>query len=79
VFDPDSTNPPPLTLVNADGGQVTASWVGFSAAWQLESSADLSSTNWTPVPTIPVMAGGESYITLSTTNTQQFYRLQLQH
>jgi hypothetical protein len=77
VFDPDSTNPPPLTLVNSGGGQLTAFWVGFNTSWQLESSDDLSSANWTPVQTIPVMAGGESYVTLSTTDSQQFYRLLL--
>jgi len=79
VFDPDSTNPPPLSLVNSGGGQLTASWVGFTTSWQLQSSVNLSAANsWQTVPATPIMAGGESFVTLSATNTQQFYRLQWQ-
>jgi hypothetical protein len=78
VFDPSSTNAPPLSLVNSGAGQVTASWVGFTTSWQLESSADLSSSNWTPVTGIPPAVGGQTYATLPATNTQQFYRLEWQ-
>jgi hypothetical protein len=79
VFDLASTNPPSLSLVNAANGQVTVSWPGFTTSYQLASSGDLSATNsWQPVPTTPIMAGGESHVMLSATNTLQFYRLQWQ-
>ncbi len=79
VFDPASTNAPPLSLVNAGNGQLAISWPGFTTSYQLQSTADLSNTNsWQTMPTTPIMAGGESFVTLSATNTQQFYRLQWQ-
>jgi hypothetical protein len=79
VFDPASTNPPPLSLVNGGNGQLTVSWPGFTTSYQVQMSGDLSNTNsWQTMPTTPLMAGGESLITLSATNTQQFYRLQWQ-
>jgi len=79
VFDPDSTNPPPLSLVNEGNGQLTISWPGFTTSYQLQSTDDLSNTNsWQTMPTTPLMVGGESLLTLSATNTQQFYRLQWQ-
>jgi len=79
VFDPASTNAPPLSLVNQGNGQLTVSWPGFTTSYQLQSTADLSNTNsWQTVPTTPIMAGGESFLTFSATDTQQFYRLQWQ-
>jgi hypothetical protein len=77
VFDPDSTNPPPLSLVNEGNGQLTVSWPGFTTSYQLQSTDDLSNSNsWQTMPTTPLMVGGESLVTLTATNTQQFYRLQ---
>jgi hypothetical protein len=79
VFDPASTNAPPLSLLNAGNGQLTVSWPGFTTSYQLQTSDDLSTTNsWQTMPMTPIMAGGESFVTLSATNTQQFYRLQWQ-
>jgi hypothetical protein len=79
VFDLASTNAPTLALVDAGNGQLTASWPGYTTSYQLESSGDLSAANsWQAVPTIPIRAGGESYVMLSATNAQQFYRLRWQ-
>ena len=79
VFDPAANTPPTLSLDSAGNGQLTLSWPGFTTSYQLESNGDLSATNaWQPVPTAPIRAGGESIVTLSVTNAQQFYRLQWQ-
>jgi hypothetical protein len=78
VFDPSGNTPPMLSLANAGNGQLTFSWPGFTTSYQLESSTNLTDTNaWQPVVTTPVSAGGQSFVTLSATNGQQFYRLQL--
>jgi hypothetical protein len=79
VFDPDSSTPPKLSVINTGSGQLTIEWPGFTTSYQLESNGDLSNTNsWQPVLTAPISAGGESIVTLSATNIQQFYRLQSQ-
>jgi hypothetical protein len=79
VFDANSSTPPPLALVNSAGGQLTISWPGFTTSYQLQTVSNLSSSNaWKPVSVIPTMAGGQSSVTLSPSNSQQFYRLQLQ-
>jgi len=79
VFDPSGNTPPTLSIVNAGNGQLTFSWPGFTTTYQLESSADLTSTNaWQPVATTPISAGGQSFVTVSVTNAQQFYRLHSQ-
>ncbi len=79
VFDPAATTPPTLSVLSAGNGQLTLQWPGYAASYQLASSDNLSATNsWQPVPTIPDTVGGESILTLSATNTQQFYRLQLE-
>lgn len=79
VFDPSGNTPPTLSLANAGNGQLTFSWPGFTTSYQLESSVDLTNTNsWQPVVTTAINGGGQNFVTLSVTNAQQFYRLQLQ-
>jgi hypothetical protein len=79
VFDPTANIPPTLSAQSTENGQLTVSWPGFTTSYQLQSSAALTATNvWQPIPVMPVSAGGESIVTLSVNNAQQFYRLQLQ-
>jgi hypothetical protein len=79
VFDPSGNTPPTLSIANAGNGQLTLSWPGFTTSYQLESSTNLADTNaWQPVVTTPISSGGKSFVYLSLTNSQQFYRLQLQ-
>ena len=79
VFDPAASTPPTLAFLNTGNNQLTLSWPGFTTSWQLESKDDLASTNaWQPVLTPPIEAGGMSLVPITTSNAQQFYRLQWQ-
>ena len=76
VFDPASTTPPPLSLLNNGNGQLTAAWVGYDPCYVLESTGDLRRTNsWQPVAATPLSGGGWTTVPLAMTNTVQFYRL----
>jgi hypothetical protein len=76
AFDPTSSVPPTLSLLNTGNGQLTAAWAGYKLDYVLESSGDLQQTNsWQPVATTPTSGGGWTTEPLAMTNTIQFYRL----
>jgi hypothetical protein len=52
-------------------------WPGFEPEFVLESSTNLASTNWLPVPQTPMQIKGSTSVTLPATNDALFFRLQM--
>ncbi|MDB6065923.1 MAG: hypothetical protein JWR26_2131, partial [Pedosphaera sp.] len=65
---------PVLTILPGANG-MSLSWPASASGFSLESSGDLSSTNWTSVVTAPVTNGSDMTVTVPLSGSQQFYRL----
>ncbi len=65
---------PWLTFTQTDGA-LALSWPASVSGFNLESSDDLSSSNWTSVNTTPVTNATDVTVTLKLSNGQAFYRL----
>jgi hypothetical protein len=61
------------TLAIAQKAAIT--WPVSGAAYVVEYSTDLSSTNWCAVTNVPVVIEGQNTVLDSMTNTHRFYRL----
>ena len=68
---------PALAITNDGGTNVTLAWPGFEPEFVLESSTNLASTNWLPVPQTPMQIKGSTSVTLPATNDALFFRLQM--
>ena len=64
---------PALSVSNA-GGNLTLAWPA-GAAFQLQQNSDPTTTNWATVTNGPVIANGQSQVTVSAAGVQGFYRL----
>jgi hypothetical protein len=67
--------PPPILGVTNQGGNIILSWSTNAASYSLEYSTNLASTNWNPVPPLPVVVGSQNVVTNSMSGGAVFYRL----
>jgi len=67
-------NLPSLTTV-ASSGTLLILWPLTPAGFVLESTSDLTQTNWLPVTTPPFQIGNQNLLPISTSGTNAFYRL----
>ncbi len=78
-FAPPPPRPPPSPrlTVSPSGGSLEISWLVPSTSFVLQQSLDLSSTNWTAVPTDPTLnlTNLNYHLTVSPSLSQLFYRL----
>jgi len=63
--------PPTLAIAQ----NVSLTWPVSGASYQLEYRTDLSSTNWLPVMTPPLVVNGQNLVLLPRALPQEFYRL----
>ena len=66
--------PPELALALA-GTNVVLTWPANSVAFNLQSAANLTSTNWSIVSPPPVLINGQNTVTNPISGAQMFYRL----
>ena len=72
----------PVNIVNlpslptvASSGTLLILWPLTPAGFVLESTSDLTQTNWLPVTTPPFQIGNQNLLPISTSGTNAFYRL----
>ncbi|MGA2787212.1 MAG: hypothetical protein ABSF60_06765 [Verrucomicrobiota bacterium] len=54
---------------------VVLSWASPPGGFELQQNSDLTTTNWLAVTNIPAVTNGRNQVTLSRTNSSQFFRL----
>jgi hypothetical protein len=71
------STPAPVVNISSSGRNILLSWTVPSMDFALHENSDLTSTNWTDVPTTPALSFTNlQYQTMvSRTNTSLFYRL----
>ncbi len=65
----------PLAIKQDDLQHATLSWTTNAAGWELQSATSLTATNWATVTNVPVLAGPNFSLSVTTEQTQQFFRL----
>jgi hypothetical protein len=65
------------TILNStiDGGQIVLSWPTNRVGFTLQSTTDLSSSNWIDWPDSPAIVGRQYTVTNSFSGQRRFYRL----
>jgi len=66
--------PPQLTIIRS-AENIVLSWPTNSTGFTLQSTTNLPSTNWSPVPDAPAIVGNRFYVTNSPAGSALFYRL----
>ena len=71
------TTPAPLLNITPSGGNFVISWTVPSTSFVLQETSDLSTTNWTDVPTAPTLnfKNLQNQLTLPLHAGTGFYRL----
>lgn len=69
-----STVSAPPALILGGAGNIT--WTTNSAGFSLKSATQLTSGEWNPVTNAPVITGDQFTVTVETTDTARFYRLE---
>jgi hypothetical protein len=64
-----------IRLLGVSVSEVELFWSPASIGWSLEESNDLGSGLWIPVLSLPVVANGETTVTLERQPASHFYRL----
>jgi hypothetical protein len=76
AFDDIKLTPvPPSLTVTGQSGKVVISWPTNAGGYLLESTTNLTSTNWSPVPSAPSVVGSFNVITNPVNGSALFYRL----
>lgn len=65
---------PTLSIGWTESGEILLQWPSGSTAFQLESTADISSNTWTPMPSDPAIADGIASVSIPASETT-FFRL----
>jgi O-glycosyl hydrolase len=69
-----STLAPTLEIIGQDGNIVLC-WPTNTAGFVLESSTDLTTTNWSPAASLPTIIGAHNFVTNAPVDNALFYRL----
>jgi sugar lactone lactonase YvrE len=67
--------PDPVLQATLANGQMVLSWPSWTTNYQLESSASLPATNWTPISRPPAVLGDRNFLTNSPVEPALFFRL----
>ena len=65
----------PFLMAEKAGTSVILSWYTATVGYQLETSATLTSPDWSAVTSVPTLSGMRQCVTNSLTGQGQFYRL----
>jgi hypothetical protein len=73
------TTPAPVLTVTPSGGNLLLSWIVPSQNLILQETGDLTSTNWSDVPSTPTLnyTNLNYQVTIPAAGGARFYRLQL--
>ena len=75
---PPGFGPYSLGITSDGQSQATLYWLTKASGWDLESTARLTTPNWSTVTNVPIIVGTNFSVTVSNGMTQQFYRLHKQ-
>jgi hypothetical protein len=67
--------PPAALGIAPSGTNVILSWASPPGGFELQKNSDLTTTNWLTVTNTPVVTNGQNQVTLSRSNSSQFFRL----
>ena len=67
--------PPAALGIAPSGTNVVLSWASPPGGFELQKNSNLTTTNWLTVTNIPAVTNGQNQVTLSRSNTSQFFRL----
>jgi len=69
---------PRINIARMDPLHATLSWTTNAVGWELQSAAAGAATNWVTVTNGPGITGSNYSLSISTADTQQFFRLHKQ-
>lgn len=64
-----------INIELVDPLHATLSWATNAVGWELQSAASVVAANWDTVTNVPGIAGTNFTLSISTTDTQRFFRL----
>jgi hypothetical protein len=67
--------PPAALGIAPSGTNVVLSWASPPGGFVLQKNSDLTTTNWLTVTNTPTFTNGQNQVTLSQSNSSQFFRL----
>jgi hypothetical protein len=67
---------PELAIERTANGEVKIGWPSSAPGFNLTTTTNLATHQWSPVSVAPVLGGGRLTVTLAATNQQQYFRLQ---
>jgi hypothetical protein len=67
--------PPAALGIAPSGTNVVLSWASPPGGFELQRNSDLTTTNWLTVTNTPAFTNGQNQVTLSRSNSSQFFRL----
>jgi len=67
--------PPAALGIAPSGTNVVLSWASPPGSFELQKNSDLTTTNWLTVTNAPAVTNGQNQVTLSRSNSSQFFRL----
>src|ERR1019366_6458283 len=67
--------PPAALGIAPSGTNVVLSWASPPGGFELQRNSNLTTTNWLTVTNAPVVTNGQNQVTLSQSNTSQFFRI----
>jgi len=67
--------PPAALGIAPSGTNVVLSWASPPGGFALQKNSDLTTTNWLAVTNAPAVTNGQNQVTLSRSNSNQFFQL----
>jgi len=67
--------PPAVLGIAPSGTNVVLSWASPPGGFELQKNSNLTTTNWLTVTNAPAVTNGQNQVTLSRSNSSQFFRL----
>jgi hypothetical protein len=67
-----------IKIIQVDSLHTTLSWTTNAVGWELQSAASVAAANWDTVTNVPGIAGTNFSLSITTADTQQFFRLHKQ-
>jgi len=68
----------PINITQVDPRHATLIWTTNAVGWELQSATNLAAVNWDTVTNVPVVAGTNFSLSISTAEAQEFFRLHKQ-
>jgi hypothetical protein len=67
-----------INIKQVDSLHATLSWTTNAVGWELQSAASVTAANWDTVTNVPGLAGTNFSLSITTADTQRFFRLHKQ-